>query len=138
MELVDQLTLPYPFDLAQFLTGVTGRPVFLLPVDTAVVGPCGMLVRTDQADYICYERGTSRVHRNHIALHEAAHLLMGHTQAGDLLPDVDLAVLGRYGYTDVQEQEAEIAASLLAARIGMPTAPPCDSILGRVEASLAG
>lgn len=139
--LVDGLTLPRPFDLAAFVTGITDRPVHLLPVDTALAGVCGLLIRTRKADYICYEQGTSPVHRNHIVLHEAAHLLMGHSsRIGDLMPELDPArlgqVLGRSGYSDQQEQEAEIVASLIAARIGAPVPPPRDSIAGRVEASL--
>lgn len=139
--LVDGLTLPHPFDVTAFVTGITDRPVHLLPVNTAVAGVCGLLIRTRNADYICYEQGTSRVHRDHIVLHEAAHLLMGHTsQVGDLMPELDLTrvgqVLGRSGYSDQQEQEAEIVASLIAARIGAPVPAPRDSIAGRLEASL--
>ncbi|MEK8171609.1 hypothetical protein NKH77_25790 [Streptomyces sp. M19] len=37
---------------------------------------------TDRADYILYAADTTALHRQHILLHEAAHLLCGHDRAG--------------------------------------------------------
>ncbi|MFJ3792821.1 ParH-like protein [Kitasatospora sp. NPDC090091] len=85
---------------------------------------CGVLISTDRADYIGYPVATTALHQQHIVLHEIGHLLCGHT--GDSGPSGPLShalttrlpeelvrrVLGRSGYTERQEQEAELVASL--------------------------
>jgi hypothetical protein len=79
---------------------------------------------TADADYIYYEAGTSLFHAIHIALHEIAHMLLGHQHTsawnqliGLLAPDVDQAliqlILGRSAYTSAEERDAETLASLI-------------------------
>ena len=79
-------------------------------------------------DYIVYEAGTSRLHREHIILHEVGHLLSDHGTTTVLEPrtsrallpslDPDLVdrVLGRTHYSAAEEQEAELIASLILER----------------------
>ncbi|MEU9793986.1 ParH-like protein [Streptomyces sparsogenes] len=127
--LVDGLDLPSPFDPAAFVALLSerrGRPIELLPVTVRGSLPCGLLATTDRADYICYAADTTDLHRQHIVLHEAAHLLWGHEGTADpavvglLTPHLTASlvrrVLGRTVYTQPQEREAEYLASLIRQR----------------------
>lgn len=79
--LSEGLELPDPFDAETFLALLAerrGRPIEVLPVAVDAGVPCGLLVTTDHADYILCTPGTSALHRQHILVHEAAHLLCGH------------------------------------------------------------
>lgn len=124
---VDRLSLPDPFDAESFigmLARERGRPIELIPLPFRPDRPCGLLVTTLRADVIIYSNDTTATHRQHILLHEAAHLLRGHDRgpaaaAGPamLLPHLSPAlirtVLGRTGYSEPQEREAELIASLI-------------------------
>jgi hypothetical protein len=126
------VSVPDPFDLAVFCAEVArcrGRPLFLHEVPVPAAGsPCGAWLATDTGDHIFHAAGTTALHRQHIVLHEIAHLLCNHT-AGDvgfaelaslLLPDIDPAtvtsVLARTSYEARQEQMAEMMASLILGR----------------------
>jgi hypothetical protein len=133
--------IPQPFDLDAFCREVEdrrGRPL----LRRAVTGlhshaPCGLWVGTPEADHVFYDPGTSPLHAEHIVLHELAHILSDHTlDGGDgpltrLFPDLDPAtitrVLGRVGYSTVQEREAEMMASLIRGRSARP-----QTTMGRV------
>lgn len=136
---VDALSLADPFDIADFIRTLAahrGRPIEMVPVTDRPNLPCGLLVTTAEADYILYAADTTPLHQHHILLHEAAHLLCGHqdggaplrSAAGTLLPSLPPAlverVLGRTVYTEPQEQEAEIVASLILSRVSLRPAPP--------------
>ena len=131
-QVVDRLDLPDPFDAEAFIAALArkrGRPIELIPVPTRPDRPCGLLVTTAAADLIIYSGDTTTVHRQHILLHEAAHLVRGHDAArqtstaglGVLLPHLSGAlirnVLGRTVYTEPQEREAELIASLIHHRV---------------------
>ena len=72
-----------------------------------------------------YEPDTSALHRDHIVLHELGHLLHEHEPSEsmdeavlrELFPglavDVVMRVLGRTSYSAVEEQEAEMIASIV-------------------------
>lgn len=123
-----------------------GRPLRLVPLEGVpdAATPCGVWVATHSADLIFYEPATSSVHKLHIVLHEVAHLLLGHgapdrehpgyvtrllsggqepladrTDLDDLDElDLDqlLHILGRTSYTDGQERDAELLATILSDR----------------------
>ncbi|MFE9681328.1 ParH-like protein [Streptomyces sp. NPDC006285] len=129
--IVDRLDLPSPFDAADFigaLARLRGRPIELIPVRSETDIPCGVLITTDRADYIVYAADTTPLHQQHILLHEAAHVICGHYETAPassaaarvLLPDLPPAlvrrVLSRSVYTEPQEQEAELVASLILTR----------------------
>ena len=151
--------LPTPFDLAAFrdrLAAARGRTITLLPMTTGTAGnrPCGMWVATEDADYVFFEEATSPLHRGHIVLHEFGHMLCGHASsqldeaelASLLLPDLDAAmvrrVLTRTSYTRVEEQEAEMTATLILQRAGRSnraastTAPEERAVLERLGSTL--
>jgi len=78
---VQTLPVPAPFTLEGFLEQVgdhSGRRIELLPAILGATAPCGMLVGTDDVDYICFAANTSPLHRRHIVLHEVGHLWLEH------------------------------------------------------------
>lgn len=136
------LAIPRPFDVDAFCTEVArrrGRPLHVheLPPGDSASLPCGVWIATDQADHIFHIAGGSRLHRDHIVLHELGHMLFDHavTDPSDvddpaglaLLPDLDPAmirrVLRRGGYSTAQEQAAEMIASLILQRAARPAQP---------------
>lgn len=149
--LVAALSLPDPFDIADFvhaLAACRGRPIELVPVTGRPNLPCGLLLTTADADYILYATDTTPLHQQHILLHEAAHLLCGHQDdsagtsldaaARILMPGLSPAlverVLGRTVYTEPQEREAEIVASLILSRVSHWSPPPFTAQARSVEA----
>jgi len=97
---VRNLDLPDPFDvkvLCDRIGSERARPIHLLPAVLPAQGPCGLLIPTTTADYIIYEQQTSRLHQDHIVLHEVGHLLCQHQAVPGasekipriLLPDLD-------------------------------------------------
>jgi hypothetical protein len=123
------LWLPDPFTIEAFcktLAGERGRPIRLVPLPGAGDAPCGLWLSTTDAEYVFHQTATSRLHRDHIVLHELAHMIFDHKalrSAADvhaLLPDLDprmvTTVLARSPYTSEQEQQAEVLADLIAVR----------------------
>jgi hypothetical protein len=123
--------VPEPFDVATFAQAVgerRGRRLVLLPKNDRC-GPYGVCLARPDADYVFYDAETSALHREHIILHELAHLLCGHEKVGlfnetvrsELIPDLEDGVEGRYMCRTVcrgvEEQEAEMLASLLRERV---------------------
>jgi hypothetical protein len=121
------LSLPDPFSVRALCSSVAAqraRPIRLMPV-TGNHGVWGLWVATDSADLIFYENATTWPHQEHIILHELSHLLCDHYPAPLslaehtrlLLPDLDpemvRRVLGRTTYSAIEEQEAELLASLI-------------------------
>lgn len=126
---VGDAPLRQPFDaleLIERLSARRGRRIEVIPVDSRPDLPCGLLVVTRDADCILYSTGTTALHQRHILIHEAAHLVCGHDRAPStdttrqLLPHLPDAlvrqVLGRTVYTQPQEREAELLASLVCAQ----------------------
>ncbi|UGQ10972.1 hypothetical protein LO772_29855 [Yinghuangia sp. ASG 101] len=95
--------------------------------------PCGMWVATSTTDYIFTESDTPRSHRDHIVVHEIAHMLCGHASSIDadlaqfLLPTTNPTMIrllmGRTGYATADEQEAEMMATLIMERAHRGVAP---------------
>ncbi len=124
------MTLPTPLDVDALFTDLAqrrGRAIEILLVDTPVSGPCALWVSLQDKDYVLVERGTDPLHRNQMKLHEWAHMVCGHRGtlsrsdqwSGRLLPDLDPAmvkmVLGRRTYSEEEEIEAEMLASMVLA-----------------------
>ncbi len=146
--LLRDLRLPDSFDIATLCAELStrrGRPIRQLPLPD-LFDVCGLWIATDTADLIAYEQHTSAPHQDHIVLHEIGHMLCDHypaalspaEQARLLLPDLDpnmiRRVLGRTGYSSVEEQEAEFLASLLGQHIR--PADHDDSVAGRLRSAL--
>ena len=135
-----ELTLPDPFDLTELCRSVStsrSRPLHVrgIPGPPSRARPCGIWIATDDDDWIFVDQQTSPLHRQHIVLHELAHMLCGHTAADlpendmlrrlfpDLSPAMVRTVLGRTSYQSEYEREAELLASLIVAR-AQPSAVP--------------
>jgi hypothetical protein len=126
------LRLPVPFALEAFCDELAlrrGKPLTIVDMPSADDGgPSGAWLATDDADYVFVDQSARALHREHIVLHELAHMIFDHSGApalGDsdaaaLLPAFDsdtvARVLGRSRYTDVEEQEAELLATMIAER----------------------
>ena len=87
----------------------------------------GLWIGTAEADYVYYEQGTTPFHATAIALHEIAHILLGHSGpmtwqdiARVLAPGAHPAlvrlILGRSAYDTAEERDAETLASLILER----------------------
>jgi hypothetical protein len=125
-----------------------GRPLVLreLPEQAAATGACGLWLGTEDADYVFYETRTAPLHQEHIILHEIGHVLCDHHRsftddgersAGRLqeapTPRLVRRLMARTSYTTIEEQEAEMIASLIqsAGKTGRVAGP-----LGRLGAFL--
>jgi hypothetical protein len=131
---LQHIPIPQPFDLDAFCAVVAdhrGRPLTLQPLAGLSTGaPCGVWISLPTADYVFYDPDTSRLHAEHIVLHEFGHMLSGHTTdlgldvsggaLARLVPDLDPrtvdTILWRVSYTTAQEREAEMLASLIRSR----------------------
>ena len=85
-QLINTLPIPCPFDTRIFLANLAqrrGRHIELVPATLPATLPCGMLVSTDDADYIFHPIDTTPLHAQHIDMHEVGHLLLDHTAAPD-------------------------------------------------------
>ncbi|HEY2522092.1 MAG TPA: hypothetical protein VGJ19_18430 [Streptosporangiaceae bacterium] len=135
-----ELILPEPFDLTELCRSVSigrGRPLHVrgIPGPTSRGRPCGIWIATGDEDWIFVDQQTSPLHRQHIVLHELAHMLCGHAAGelpendmlGRLFPDLSPAmvriVLSRTSYQSEPEREAELLASLILARAQAATVP---------------
>lgn len=129
--LAGSVPVPAPFRPDTFVAAVAehrGRPIELMPIPSVTGVPCGLLMTTDHADYILYPVNTTELHQRHILLHEVSHLLCGHTGTVEidaaatralmpnLSPELVRRVLGRSVYTESEEREAELLATLIAQR----------------------
>ena len=115
----------------------------------------GMWMPTKVADFIIYEERTSRAHQEHIIAHELAHILWGHKGVAaadndllrqlfpDISPEVVRRAMLRTKYSDLNEQEAEVTASILLAPVSRPRdnpAPPLspdDEVVSRLRAAIS-
>lgn len=107
---------------------------------------------TARADYVLYQSKTSRLHQDHIVLHEIGHMLCGHESGrtgeeaiSSALPHLDpkmvQQVLCRDHYTSSEEEEAEIIASIVLDQVARtaverPGDGATTSVLRRIERSL--
>jgi hypothetical protein len=152
------LGIPEPYDPGTFVDQLAerrGRPIRLLPLPAGLghEAPCGIWLATEHEDWVFVERATSPLHRDHILFHELAHMLFGHGDdrsqidpvpgvLGNLDGDMVRRVLGRTSYTTEEEQEAEMLASLILARVrrshspAPPPSPDIAAVLDRAARTL--
>ncbi|MFC4518311.1 hypothetical protein [Streptomyces ehimensis] len=130
-DLLAALALPTPCDIAELcarLSDQRGRPIRLVPIAMQAEQPCGLWVASDAVDFVLFEAKTTRPHQDHIIAHELAHIICDHRGITfladsairlifpDLNPELVRDVLPRSNYSDLQEREAEIMASLILTR----------------------
>lgn len=101
-----------------------GRPIRLAPFSLPVPGPFGLWVATSSIDYIVYQAETTRIHQDHIILHEVGHILADHASDDaddeywreampDLSPEMIRRALRRTCYDAAHEREAELVATII-------------------------
>jgi hypothetical protein len=101
-----------------------GRPIRLLPYSLPMPGPFGLWLDAGTADYIVYQAETTRMHQDHIILHEVGHILADHESDDtdedywreampDLSPEMIRRALRRTHYDTDQEQQAELVATII-------------------------
>jgi hypothetical protein len=134
-QLLRDLDIRPPLDVTELCRRVgerRGRPITLVSHPIPVPGPFGLWITAPTADYILYQRETSKSHQDHIILHELGHLLAGHhgdsddldgltgldpdtlrDQYPDLGPDAVRRALRRTSYDTEQEREAETVATII-------------------------
>ncbi len=110
-------------DLCRAVAGERGREIVLRPVVVPANGPQGLWLDLPAADVIVYQERTSRVHQDHILLHELSHIVAGHrgcrgveglARAFPALNEAAIRrVLLRHSYTEPEEREAELIATLI-------------------------
>ncbi|MFE5581552.1 hypothetical protein [Kitasatospora sp. NPDC056531] len=111
-------------DLCRLLGERRERPIRLVPHPLPVPGPFGMWLATASADYILYQQKTSKIHQDHIILHEVGHILADHQSDDtdeefwresmpDLSPDAVRRALRRTHYDHEHEREAELVATII-------------------------
>ncbi|GLZ00848.1 hypothetical protein [Actinoplanes sp. NBRC 103695] len=130
VQIVSAAPIPQPFSLEALRHNVAaqrGRPLTFhsLPQPTAPEFPSGMWLGTGTADHVFYDGQTTDLHIRHIIFHELGHIFFDHNAAGladnDLLygaadmldPTLIRRLLGRIRYSTVEEQEAELVATLM-------------------------
>lgn len=146
-----EIGVPGPFDLGVFCGNVArarGRRVELHELPGGLDGVCGLYVSLPVVDHVFFAAGTSLGHREHIIVHELMHLVFEHgglrgpsaEVLARLLPGLDpglvRAALGRGGYSDPEEREAEMVASLVLERAGRGAGGVGDDpVAARIEAA---
>ncbi len=101
-----------------------GRPIRLVPYSLPIPGPFGVWIATESADYILYQQETSKIHQDHIILHEVGHILADHrsddtddefwkASMPDLSLDAVKRALRRTSYDEEPEREAELVATII-------------------------
>ncbi|MGW5400128.1 hypothetical protein [Streptomyces sp. NPDC003952] len=67
-------------ELCQALSRRRGRPLYLREAPLPKPGPSGMWVEYDDYDVILYQQETTRLHQDHIKLHEIGHILVAENE----------------------------------------------------------
>lgn len=111
-------------ELCRLLGESRGRPLRLVPYALPVPGPYGVWISTEAADYVLYQRETTKPHQDHIILHEVGHILADHRSDDtddafwqEEMPDLSLKTirraLRRTSYDAEEEREAELTATII-------------------------
>lgn len=81
-------------ELCQALSRRRGRPLYLREAPLPKPGPSGMWVEYEDYDVILYQQETTRLHQDHIKLHEIGHILVAEDEeaaareaAGETAPE---------------------------------------------------
>lgn len=130
MTRIRDLAIPIPFDVRIFTSTLSDRrcrPIVLQPMP--LLGePFGAWIEEASVDVVFYEQRTTPLHQQHIILHELGHVLCDHRGIADIelakslssdtgLPVERLRALRDGRYTGEEEQEAEMIATLILARV---------------------
>ncbi|MCA6094063.1 ImmA/IrrE family metallo-endopeptidase [Streptomyces sp. SCA3-4] len=151
-KVIGEIPLPEPFSAQELCTRLAAersRPLHLLPLPTPTAPgtPSGMWLATERADYVFYDEQTSPLHQEHIIMHEIGHMVCDHRSGIDdlrLYRHIDITdpqsirqALPRLRYSDQQEQEAEMIATLILEAVGrLPTPSRLSGMLAGLESAM--
>ncbi|MFV2198380.1 hypothetical protein [Nocardiopsis sp. LOL_012] len=138
-------------ELLERLENKNGRRIQLHPWNAYRSKLCGAWVASENTDHIFYADLTSRAHQRHIILHELAHMIWGHTLLSndqaltELFPSLPPSAVRRMllrkraRYDSVEEQQAEMTATILGQQIdSLPPPPTPHGPLRRLQRTLSG
>ncbi len=154
--LLGEVGVSQPWSINAFCKDVAryrGRALELVPYSMPGGGPVGIWIALRSVDVIIYDQNTTELHQEQIIAHELGHMLMGHhgtdlaavkdrpldprlARALGLSPTSDAdegaspVKLHRESYTDRQELEAELVASLIWKAAGRRLLPPPRKLSG--------
>ncbi|MFD6468971.1 hypothetical protein [Streptomyces goshikiensis] len=80
---LQDLGITAPLDvekLCEALSRRRGRPLYLREAPLEKPGPSGMWIEYDDYDVILYQAATTRLHQEHILLHEIGHILVAEAE----------------------------------------------------------
>ncbi|MBN6034172.1 hypothetical protein JYK18_04610 [Amycolatopsis sp. 195334CR] len=138
-QLLRRLDIRPPLDVAELCNRagtLRGKRIRLVAHPIPVPGPFGVWIATNNVDYILYQEETSKLHQDHIVLHELGHILAGHQsdeeddsllaelyptmtpdrlreQYSDIGPEAVRRALRRASFGTRQEREAETVATII-------------------------
>ncbi|MHB8645639.1 MAG: hypothetical protein ACYDAR_07610 [Thermomicrobiales bacterium] len=127
---IPDLPIPFPFDVQIFTSSLAerrGRPIALQPMSLHGV-ISGAWVAMPSVDVVVYDQYTTPLHQQHIILHELSHIICEHEGIDSSekglqsllfahIPVARLRTLQDDQYSDGEEQEAEVLASLILERV---------------------
>ncbi|MFE7337014.1 hypothetical protein [Streptomyces griseus] len=90
-------------ELCSALSRRRGRPLYLREAPLPKPGPTGMWVEYDDYDVILYQQETTRLHQDHIKLHEIGHILVAEVE------DAEQASVEATGQTPALDADGESA-----------------------------
>ncbi|WP_093436821.1 hypothetical protein [Streptomyces sp. Cmuel-A718b] len=95
-----------PLDVEQLCSALSrrrGRPLYLREAPLPKPGPTGMWVEYDAYDVILYQQETTRLHQDHIKLHEIGHILVAEAEDAE---QASAEATGRPPALDPDEESA--------------------------------
>ncbi len=95
-----------PLDVEQLCSALSrrrGRPLYLREAPLPKPGPTGMWVEYDAYDVILYQQETTRLHQDHIKLHEIGHILLAEAEDAE---QAAAEATGRPSALDPDEESA--------------------------------
>lgn len=136
--------IPSPWDIEQYAERVAEyrqRPIELIPrmMSRYASVATGLWIRRGDRDQVIYDNSGTKLHQDHVILHELAHMLCGHegmsVPAGDAKEE-GTRVLHRGAYDNPQELEAETLAYVIWQAAGLRLVPgrgPVTRLAGAFE-----
>jgi Zn-dependent peptidase ImmA (M78 family) len=117
------------YELCDQMSSLRDRPIRVIEWPLPIPGPMGVWIARERDDVVVVQEAATGSHRDHIVLHELAHILCEHEgiplrgQEPGFLSEFDDQAEGaapvrfRSAYDSASEREAELLATALAERL---------------------
>lgn len=124
------------YELCDQMSSLRDRPIRVVEWPLPIPGPMGVWIARERDDVVVVQEAATGSHRDHIVLHELAHILCEHE--GIPLPGFEPALLSgfddepagaapvrfRSAYDSTSERQAELLATAFAERLIDDSATP--------------